>query len=288
MEESKLKALVGLIDDKDNQAFGLIRSKIVDIGAEIMPFLLEAQDETTDEGQIERLKGVYNAVSLQNAIVELRRWQENNYKNLFQGLAIISKFQYPKLEISSISNLLNKIRQDFWLEINDNQSPIEKIKILNHIFFNIYSFEGNTKDYYAVENSFVNDVLLTKKGSPLLLSVLYSVIAQSLEIPLYGVNTPRNFMLVYLDKMYSFPIDEVQDKNVLFYINPFSKGEIHSLKDIFSYLKRINYNIKTEYYLPCSNPTIVRRSINNIIVSLGKKEESNSIEDYKKLLEVLE
>lgn len=287
MENSEIKALVNLVDDEDDQSYGLIRSQIINMGVEVMPFITQAQDESTNDLYTDKLKSIYKEISLKNTIKELEDWQQNNYLNLFQGCTIIAQFQYPNIEMSSISNILNKIRQDYWLEVNDNHTPIEKVKILNNVFFNIHGFIGNTSDYYAPENSFINDVLLNKKGNPIALSVIYSVIAQSLDIPIYGVNTPRNFMLVYLDNTYSFPVDELTDKNILFYINPFARGEIHSLKDIFNYLKRINKDIKTEYYLPCSNATIIRRSVNNIIVSFDKMNNKEAVSDYRKILDVL-
>jgi len=286
MEENKIKALIALLQDEDEQTFNLIHSQIMDEGVTMMPYILEAQDVATDGEYTSRLKIVYDELNLQNAINELKDWRQNNYKNLFQGFTIISQYQYPKLEMSAISGLLNKIRQDFWLEIKDSHTALEKVKVFNHVFFSIYGYSGNNDDYYAPENSFLNDVLLRKKGNPLTLSALYSIVAQSLGIPIYGVNTPRNFLLVYLDKMYSFPIDEVQEKNILFYINPYSKGEVHSLKDIFGYLKRINQEVKSEYYLPCSNSTIIRRSINNIIVAFDKKSKADVVANYTKLLSV--
>jgi len=286
MEENKIKALLQLLNDDDSQTFELIRSQIMDIGSQMMPYILEAQHHSIDEGYNARLTQIYNDLNLENATQELIAWQQNNYKNLFHGLTVIAKYQYPRLEMSRISGLLNKIRQDAWLELKDTNTALEKVKVLNQVFFNMHSYHGNVNDYYAPENSFINDVLLQKKGNPIALSALYSIVAQSLGIPIYGVNTPRNFMLVYLDKTYSFPIDEVQEKNVLFYINPYGKGEVHSMKDIFGYLKRINQEVKSEFYLPCSNSTIIKRSINNIIVAFDKKSRPDIVANYTKLLSV--
>ena len=288
LEQGKIDSLISLLEDDDEQTYGLIRSQMLKMGNDLMPHLIKAEDESDNEILSGRLNSIYRELKLGNTIEELAYWRQHNFKNLFQAFIILSQFQYPRIDTTIISGLINKIRQDFWLEVNDNHTALEKVKVLNRIFFDIYNFEGNIDDYYAPQNSFLNDVLLLKKGNPLTLSVLYSIIAQSLDLPIYGVNTPRNFMLVYLDKMYSFPVDEVQDKNILFYINPYSKGEVHSLKDIFTYLKRIGQEVKTEYYFPCSNTTIVSRAINNIIVAYNKLGDEPSVNDYKKLLGIFQ
>lgn len=49
-------------------------------------------------------------------------------------------------------------------------------------------------------NSFINTVIESRKGNPLSLSLLYSVIAESLDLPIYGVNLPNHFVLAYLDE----------------------------------------------------------------------------------------
>ncbi len=286
LEQGKIDSLISLLEDDDEQTYGLIRSQMLEMGKDLMPHLLKAEGESDSELLNSRLTSIYDQLKLDKTIDDLRYWRQNNYKNIFQAFIILSQFQYPRIDTTTISGLINKIRQDFWLEVNDNHTALEKVKVLNRIFFDIYNFEGNVDDYYAPQNSFLNDVLLLKKGNPLTLSVLYSIIAQSLDLPIYGVNTPRNFMLVYLDKMYSFPTDEVQDKNILFYINPYSKGEVHSLKDIFNYLKRVGQGEKTEFYLPCSNSTIVSRAINNIMVAYNKLGDEKAVNEYKKLLEV--
>ena len=286
LSENKIKSLIALLDDDDNKAFELIREQILEIGPDLMPFLENYEDKSDNDFTKSRISLVYDELKLKKVVGDINEWRQYNYKNLFQGLAIIAAFQYPRLDISTVSGLLNKIRQEFWTEVNDNLKPLEKVKVLNRIFFNVYGFKGNPNDYYAPENSFLNDVILQRKGSPLMLSVLYSIIAQSLDIPIYGVNTPRNFMLAYLDTTYSFPVDEVEDKNILFYINPYNKGEIHSLKDIFTYLKRIGVNHKSEYYIPCSNSTILKRSISNIIVAYDKKSDKSKVSAYQEILKV--
>ena len=215
-------------------------------------------------------------------------WKKLNSRNLYQGLIVLAKFQYPRLDLRNVSDIINKIRQDLWLEINDNLTALEKVRIINHLFFDVYNFKGDSQDYYAPENSFINDVLMRRKGNPLNLSAIYSIIAQSVNIPIYGVSMPRNYMLVYVEKLYSQSVEFVDTGDVLFYINPFNRGEIHSINDIKNYIRRIKLEPKNDYFLPCSNVITLQRSVSNIIGIYEKLGDEAKTEDYRKILTVLE
>jgi regulator of sirC expression with transglutaminase-like and TPR domain len=150
-------------------------------------------------------------------------------------------------------------------------------------------YSGNITNYHAPQNSFINHVLENKKGNPLMLSVIYMLICQDLSIPVYGINLPQHFVLAYLND-YANLID-VNNKslsnNILFYINPFSKGLIFNQKDIDQFLKQLNLEPEPKYYLPCSNIDIIKRCLNNLIFSyekLGYVEKVGELKDLEKQL----
>jgi regulator of sirC expression with transglutaminase-like and TPR domain len=95
---------------------------------------------------------------------------------------------------------VQQIKHDVWLEINDELTAMEKVKIINHILFDVHQFSGNIANYHAPQNSFINSVLETKKGNPVSLGILYMIIAQELQIPIYGVNLPEHFIVAYVDE----------------------------------------------------------------------------------------
>jgi len=287
LDDNKIKSLIHLLEDEDMSTYELIYSQILDIGPELMPYLLDAEDNSINPLLSNRLKELYKKLNIQKSTSDLISWKNNNSRNLYQGLGILAKFQYPRLELKKISEIVNRIRQDLWLEVNDNLTALEKVRILNHLFFNVYNFKGDIKDYHNPENSFINDVLMRKRGNPLNLSAIYSIIAQSVNIPIYGVNMPRNYMLVYVEKLYSQPIEEIKTNDVLFYINPFNNGEIYSLNDVMKYLRNINIEPDTKYYLPCSNITTIRRSLNNLINIYNNKGDDQRADEFKVLFEAL-
>ena len=61
--------------------------------------------------------------------------------------------------------------------------PMYKTKFLEQREWEVH-FKGNTNTFHSPLNSFINTVLETRKGNPLSLSLIYSIIAQNLNIPI--------------------------------------------------------------------------------------------------------
>lgn len=288
LEENKIRSIIDLMDDRDERTYMMLEEEILKMGVNVIPFLKNALDETDNELKIQRLSNLSHQINLTEAQEDLSLWKIDNKGNLFEGLMIVAKLRYPNLDVDKIYSYITKLRQELWLEVNDNLTALEKIRVLNHIFFTQNGFKGNTKDYYAPENSFINDVLINKTGNPLLLSAVYSIVAQSVNIPVYGVNLPRHFLLAYMDKLYPQPISNINTHNVLFYINPFGKGEIHNLRDIRKFLNNLNVEPGEEFLLPCTNNTIVKRCLTNLVTSYQNKAEHQYAEDFGRLLKIID
>ena len=139
LDENKIKSLIHLLEDEDEQAYQMMHDQMLDMGAGLMPYLLDAKEQSINPLLSNRLVNIYQKLNLQQSIHEIKDWKLHNSRNLYQGLSVLAKYQYPKLELRKVGEIINKIRQDLWLEINDNLTALEKVKIINHLFFNVYN-----------------------------------------------------------------------------------------------------------------------------------------------------
>jgi regulator of sirC expression with transglutaminase-like and TPR domain len=99
----------------------------------------------------------------------------------------------------------------------------------------------------------------TFKGSPVILGLIYAEVARRLNLPIYGVNLPRNFVLCYFDEEY------LEDPNgILFYINPSDKGSALGLKELKYFLNQLKIEEREFYFKPCSNIDIIERLAVNL------------------------
>ena len=218
----------------------------------------------------ERLISLIQEIQVQSTHEMLKKWISSEPSDLLKGVYLIARYQYPDLQLRDIEQSLDKICKDVWLELNNNLTALEKVRMLNHILFEVNGFTRNTKNFYNPQNSFINQVLETRKGNPISLGVIYCVVAQRLGLPVYGVNLPGNFILAYKDELVSGDnLGEVTE-NILFYINPYNKGTALGRKEINFFLKQKGIEPQPSHYVPCSNPEIIVRILHNVIKAYHK------------------
>ena len=285
MSLKEVIALITLLDDPDEVIYSQVKDRFVILGPPAIPHLETAWENSFDAIMQKRIEIIIHTIQFEILQKALKKWAIEEQEDLLKGILILSRYQYPDLNETKIRKDLDQIKQDVWLELNDDLTAIEKVKVLNHILFEVHQFSGNITNYHAPQNSFINNVLESKKGNPLMLSVLYMLICKELNIPIYGINLPQHFVLAYLND-YANLIDvnnKTLSNNILFYINPFSKGLIFNQKDIDQFLKQLNLEAEAKYYIPCSNVEIVKRSLNNLIFSYEKLGYLEKVDELKGL-----
>lgn len=290
--QESIKALVQLIDDPDDNIFHHVRDELINIGEQAIPFLEDSWEKENYGLMFQsRIEQLIHDIQFNHVRRKLKDWIESPNKDLLEGALIINEYQYPNLDENVIHEKIQKIRKDIWLEINDYQTAYEKVRVFNKIFYGRCEFAGNSKEYHSPLNSFISTVLETKKGNPLTLSLLYSVIAQSLDIPIYGVNLPNHFILAYLDENGTkASFNDESEHGTLFYINAFSRGGIFDDNEIKAYLQSINKPELREYFEPCSNSAILTRMLTNLINSfqqIGNKEKVDELVELRKLFDAV-
>ena len=264
-----VQALIQLIDDPDDHVYEHVHDQLKSFGSDAIPYLEESWEYMTYGLLFQnRVENLIHEIQVETIQEMLKNWIVSEDKDLLEGALIVARFQYPGLDIDKTKAEIERIRRAIWIEMNPNQTSFEKIRTFNRVFFGENRFDGDTKNYNSPLNSFVNTVLETKKGNPLTLSLIYSVIAQSLRMPVYGVNLPNHFVVAYMDEHFiNAAAGKESPYGVLFYINPFSKGSILQESDIEQFISSLNLTEKRAYFEPCPNTQIIKRMIINLINS---------------------
>jgi len=284
LSQKEIMALVKLLDDPDEQVYQQISEQLMNQGYDVIPQLEKAWEQSFDEKIQSRLENLIQDIQTSSARQNLVNWAAGGGNNLFEGAFLVAKHQYPELSFEYYNNKMEEIKKDIWLELNDNLTALEKVRIINHIFFKIYGFASNAANFYAPQNNYINHVLETKKGNPITLSILYSSLAQRLNLPIYGVNLPKNFIVAYKNE---YTRREEPQNQVLFYINPFNKGAILGKKEIDYFIKQQSLKPRKEYYLPCSNTEIIQRLLNNLIYAYDRLGYPDKIRELNQLYQIL-
>ncbi len=287
MNKTEIGALISLLDDPDGDVFENVRGKLMSMGRDVIPQLEQAWEHSFDPTMQKRIEQIIHSIQFDVTKKILLEWSEPGEQGLLEGALIIAKYQYPDLDEQKIRKQIEQLKQDVWLELNSNLTAFEKVKVLNHIIFEVHGFSGNTSNYHAPQNSYLNNVLESKRGNPLSLSIIYALIAQELSIPIYGVNLPEHFVLAYVDDYESWPPEREENDKILFYINPFSKGAIFTRKEIEAFLRQLKLTVIPQFYLPCTNLDMIRRLLNNLLNSYEKLGYPSKVNELKELMEAV-
>lgn len=285
-QPDKISALINLLDDPDQQIFHQISEELLHLGQEAVPFLESAWENSFNAILQSRIEQVLHLIQFQELIKGLQSWKKTEEQSLLEGAILVAKYQYADIDEDFIYDFIEQLTQDIWIELNGNLTALEKAGVFNKIFFDIYGFSGNKKNFHAPHNYFINNVLESRKGSPICLSILFIEVAKRLKIPFYGINLPEHFVLSYTNLPIQF-YDEIKEDDILFYLNPFNKGTIFQKSDIDTFLRQLKIEKKEDFYLPCTNIEIVKRLLRNLIFSYQKSGYTEKEEEVKILLNCL-
>lgn len=288
MDIKELRALIQLLDDPDESIFLQVRTKIQDSGIQAIPFLETAWEETSF-GAIfqERIEQIIHQIQFESLKDDLRAWKNSDHVDLLEGMQLIARYQYPDYDFDKTLQVIAQLEKDIWLELNLNLTAFEKVKIFNHILFEVHGFSANKNNYHAPQNSFINDVFETKKGNPVALAIVYLILAQRLKVPIFGINLPMHFILGFMSfNPFQQNFEWVQE-DVLFYINPFSEGAVLSKPEIDMFLEKANVKANTSCYLPCDTVQILYRVLTNLHYAYEIEENSEKSSEIIELRAIL-
>jgi regulator of sirC expression with transglutaminase-like and TPR domain len=136
---------------------------------------------------------------------------------LFRAAWAIAQHHQPEADLAAgeivIANLAQAVRRRV-----QSSSQDAMLAHLHDVMFEVIGFRGNREDYYNPANSLLPDVLRTRRGLPITLTLLYRSVAASVGITVHGVNSPGHFLAEVELVGASGPRAE--------YVDPFNGGDL--------------------------------------------------------------
>lgn len=276
----RISALINLLDDPDEKIFSQVSQELMSFGEQVVKQLEEAWENSFNVILQLRIEQIIHQIQFQDVKIRLEDWRKDEESSLLDAALIIAHYQYSDIDEVGIRATIERLYQDCWLELNNDYTALEKVGVLNKVFFDLNGFGGNKKNFHSPRNSYINNVLETKKGNPISITLLYLEIANRLRLPIYGVNLAEHFIAAYTELPIQF-LGEVSLDNILFYIDPFNKGILFQYKDIESYIEKLDVKMQEKFYLPCDKITVVNRVLNNLIFCYSKSKQFSKVEELK-------
>jgi regulator of sirC expression with transglutaminase-like and TPR domain len=189
--------------------------------------------------------------------------------DLALGALLIAAEEYPQLVAETYLRRLDLLTERVRDRLGDETAGPVALQEISRILFENEGLRGNTAAYYDPRNSFLNDVLDRRLGTPPTLSIVYLEVGWRLELPLAGVNFPGHFLVRY------------DGEAVKLLVDPFQGGEIRFEDEAQDLLDRVYggaVRLQESFLRPASKKDILVRLLANL-----KSIYQNAHEDVKAL-----
>lgn len=283
----EISALLSLIDDPDTEVFNTVAEKLLHYGPEIIPNLEQLWEVTADTTTQERIEMLIHRVHFQDLQRELYDWSKMQKPELLRGAILVAKFQFPEMNVPAILSQFDQIRRNIWLELNNYLTPLEQVNVFNSILYNYYKLQGHELTERDPKYFFINQVLESKQGNAYSIGVVYLALCELLDIPVFAIDLPRQFVFAYIDTLHHFySLEEAPVQQIQFFVDPMN-GMVYTQKDVDTYLKKINATEKEKYFKPIDSRQVIYKMLEELMLSYRYKRDEERANEIQELMNIV-
>jgi regulator of sirC expression with transglutaminase-like and TPR domain len=114
---------------------------------------------------------------------------------LLEAAAAIAQDEEPELDVQEVLATCDALLVRLKRRLKPDAEPLQKLTVLNQFFYNELGFGCNANNFYAPENSYLNEVFRTRRGIPISIAVIWLELAQALDLQADGVSFPGHFLV---------------------------------------------------------------------------------------------
>ena len=281
------------MDDPNDEVTEHVRHALLDCGEEIIPELEKLEEESLKNPvRMKHLADVLKELRFQRVRNMMVEWVNEKEKDLMKAVYAVNAYQFPELSVQDFVKKFQDLKHKCWMEMNPRQTSFEKVEKLNKVFFDDFEFAGIERGYSSPFEIYTNSVLDTKEGTDLSIALIYSLIAQSLNLPIYCVVSPNHrtpIVLSYLDKTNLLPILNwgINNNGVLFYIDIRQKGLMIDPLNLKEKYQSEGLPEHKNQFEPSPNSSLIKRYLTDIKNSYANYAHLRyKIKDIEELLKL--
>ena len=272
LSENARNALLTLLGDEDPEVYKVIRGTILSHGPVVVDWL---RPHTISREPVLRRRAL-------DIIAHFERQNTDNCflgfcvshgedLNLEQGIWLLARTRYPDLNIAAYEAMLDSFAAELRERLDLSGDIGVTLATINRFVFEHLEFQGDAKDYYHPDNSYLNRVIDRRLGNPISICVLYMLIAKRLRLPITGIGMPGHFICRHQSAVREY------------YIDVFNKGRLLSRNDCVKFLVSTGHESFEIFLTPMSPRRILLRMCSNlhqIYTNLGRPAEVERFQRY--------
>jgi regulator of sirC expression with transglutaminase-like and TPR domain len=115
--------------------------------------------------------------------------------SVLEAAVAVAQDEDPGLDPQGVLDEVDALAARLKRRVPADAAPLQRLRLLNRYFFQELGFAGNVNDYYDRRNSYLPEVLRTRRGIPITLALLYVELASQLGLQARGVAFPGHFLV---------------------------------------------------------------------------------------------
>jgi regulator of sirC expression with transglutaminase-like and TPR domain len=114
---------------------------------------------------------------------------------LLEAAIAVAQDEYPQLDPQGVLAQVDALADRLKRRIPADAAVLQRLRFLNRYFFQDLGFAGNVNNYYDPRNSYLHEVLSTRRGIPITLALLYTELATQIGLSARGISFPGHFLV---------------------------------------------------------------------------------------------
>lgn len=201
-----------------------------------------------------------------------------DYHNLAHGALLLALEEYPQIDPRTYLDSLDTIAERVQKRFGSSDPPIFNLGHLLAEMFDVEGFSGDVEDYYDPKNSYLSEVMESRKGIPITLSIVFLHLARKLGLDAVGVGLPGHYIVKI-----RFDMSEV-------YVDPFHGGTTLSIQEIDQFLAERSsgqLRLRSEYLRAWTARETLVRVLANLQNAYARQRDTRRALAAKERIELL-
>lgn len=272
----ELKFIVELMDDPDQAVCRSIDRRISEIGPECIGELQKILRQEKEKGRIRILNGNIFRYNSEFCLKELESLKRRGGMSLCEVACVIATLTAPGLTHEEFYSTMTPLISEVMLEVSEQKTAMENVNLLNHIFYHRFNFSPCDPFMSVEENALLWNVIQSRKGNPIAVSVIYFILAEACGVPIRPFCFPGGFVPVYQE-----------NGKPLFFINIFQHGEILMANQISDFMKMQGLDLPLEQCQTKEPLTVMTLYLETLAAYYSNYKEVKIVEAIEKALAIL-
>lgn len=121
--------------------------------------------------------------------------QSDEHFPLLEAAASLAQDEEPALDVQHVLDDVARLLKRVQTRLPADADDLTRLAILTQVFYKDLGFGVNANNYFAPDNSYLQEVLRTRMGLPISLAVIWLELAQGLGLHAQGISFPGHFLV---------------------------------------------------------------------------------------------